>query len=93
MSTKVAKSRDEFVFVATDTRLFVLDSTTAVTLEVMDTEETFCWRLIVDGVQSEPYFNYQGILAHEGCGVVTGYYAPNIKEFVPFRISYASEVK
>lgn len=50
------------------------------------------WRMRVNGKDSKVYSHYQGMLIHEGYGLVTAYWGEP-KEFIPFKIVYAEKAE
>lgn len=76
----------------TNTRTFKLGKDTIV-VKVSNIPHHFRWQMVVNGKTSDWPAYYQGILIHEGYGLVTGYFADKLQEFVPFKIQHAEEVK
>jgi hypothetical protein len=60
---------------------------------IIDEPQMFAWRLCVNGDWSHRFTDYSVVSIHKGYGVATDYYGPDLEEFVPFKIQYASEVK
>lgn len=60
-----------------------------VTVEVINNELEFKWRLIVNGNASDWTKYYQGILTHMGYAVCTAYWEGSlpVRELVPFKFS------
>lgn len=73
----------------TETKHFAHSSGVGIKIEISNTEESFAWRMEVNGDMSEWTSHYNGILIHKGFAVTTNYWAPEIKEFTPFKIDYA----
>ena len=69
--------------------------------EIVNTDRTFLWRMVLNDEQSEWTSHYQGILVHtfkdgRTFGVVTDYYCgvperDRFKEMIPFQIVFNEE--
>jgi hypothetical protein len=61
-----------------------------IVVEVHDSLETFAWRMGVNGDWSRWYRMYDGVLVHKEYCLVTSFFT-DLKEFHPFKITYASK--
>ena len=59
-----------------------------VTVEIIDTEKEFKWRLIVNDNASPWTTYFQGILVFMGYGVATDYWNGAFEAMKPFKITY-----
>lgn len=63
-------------------------------VEVENSMRGLYWRMTVNGVQSHVYGYYEGILVHEGYGLITDYFdnGVELKAFRPFKITPSEPV-
>lgn len=62
-------------------------------VEVENSLRGLFWRMTVNGYQSHVCAHYQGILVHQGYGLVTDYFATeDLPAYTPFKMFFAEKV-